>query len=265
MKGITNDLTGHMVAGIKKSKILDPLASSAQKAGWIRNWGDKFYSGYRRVLSHPNLYIQNSIKEGIEEVTEEVLMDIIANSSTVIESAFSNLGILEKQNTYNWFETDPVQRYLMSAAGGLIGGAAFEGMNTLEGKLYGNSAAINNSVDKTISQKIGRIVRNGGAQELIKNLERKRGDTGLSRNLSLRVVENIKGELTYEQSNGKGDSQDDAVINAAIQYVKAIDSIITGEGFNMTDQDIMIKAMSQDQRLMLLTQTNIDLKILDDI
>jgi len=65
--------------------------------------------------------------------------------------------------------------------------------------------------------------------------------------------------------NGDNISQNDFAANIMTSYIKFIDSTINGGGYNLSPEEMLLRAVGKDQRVAMLYTKGFDQKILKDI
>ena len=175
---------------------------------------------------------KNSIIEGIEEVTEEVVVD----ATKAVVDVMSHLGLTKKKGTFggveNVFSKEGMERYLSTLLGGVLGGALFEFNRTrIEPWLTGN--AISFDAKKSMYE----MISNGQTELLINmtNQERK--------NLGNKYIEPFIIEGQVVPVGETGFSHADAVADATIQMIKYVDGLMNSEGLIISDEEIVRKAI----------------------
>ena len=114
-------------------------------------------------------YWKNSLLEGFEEVTEQVVLDAVKGGMDTL----SYLGVTKGKGDFggfsNVFSKEGFTEYIMNFAGGLIGGAMFEFQNNkIEPFLQ------NGKIPKEVEYSLNRHIANGNTQDLIDEVNRQR-------------------------------------------------------------------------------------------
>lgn len=183
-------------------------------------------------------YIGSALGEGIEEVTEEAIMDV----SKEITDAINYMFDVNPDAEFKFTESNPFERYLMSAIGGAVGGAIFRGLN--------RTSDINKNIPNDTKEHLMYLLRNGKKQDVIKELERLRKRGVASKTLSTRISDyDASNNPIFEQALDNKDSQNDALIDLAEQTVEEWDAIINQEGLNINDDDLFTRSTLQDKRI----------------
>ena len=183
-------------------------------------------------------YIGSALGEGIEEVTEEAIMDV----SKEITDAINYMFDVNPDAEFKFTESNPFERYLMSAIGGAIGGAIFRGLN--------RTSDINKNIPNDTKEHLMYLLRNGKKQDVIKELERLRKRGVASKTLSTRISDyDASNNPIFEQALDNKDSQNDALVDLAEQTIEEWDAIINQEGLNINDDDLFTRSTLQDKRI----------------
>lgn len=165
------------------------------------------------------------LSEGIEEVSEEALLDV---SKTLFNAANSLRG---DETRFDDAWKDMATRYGMSFIGGTVGG----GIATA---LPGYRAARNGGTikDSEAYKHLVNIVQNGQAQEFIDTVNKM--ELGY-RDLSTVAVQNSDGTTSYKPAENYQDSQDYAIKQKLIEQVRMIDDILSSEGAKISDDQLL--------------------------
>lgn len=206
------------------------LLSAGKKAG------QKFWEG---IKNHSLPFFGKAIGEGIEETSEELVADFFK----VTHNIAADFGIASTENKFDL--DDAFQRYVMSFAGGTIGGAVFGASDIFR----------NARMPKDLNQELTYLLRNGKKSEILGELEnwRKKGRLG-NTELSPKFSINSDGERFYETAESKEKSQNQANYDILKGYIESIDKTIHQEKLNFSDSDILDKLINADQRLASIQQ-----------
>lgn len=183
-------------------------------------------------------YWKNSLLEGFEEVTEQVVLDAVKGGMDTL----SYLGVTKKEGSFggfdNVFSKEGLSNYIMSFAGGLVGGALFEFQNKkIEPFLQ------TGKIPKDVSYSLIRHIANGNTQDLIDEVNKQRGNIG-NKYLSPQLTD-INGNAVSMASK-EGLTESDLIADNTIEYIKYLDGIIKQEGLNISDDDLIKKAFYSD-------------------
>lgn len=205
-------------------------------------------------------YWKNALIEGVEEVTEEAVMDM----SKGLFDLMSSMGIGKNAATAtfggwnNTFSAEGFQRYLMNFMGGAIGGALFKFQeNVIEPKMKYLMNGVMPEKEKTAI--ISEIIK-GNVGEVYAAIDQlAKADTTKVRD----VASNVNGE-------GATVTRGELVAKALKQQVQALESVIQDnglifeEGAKITEE--MFKKVVRDKFLQpIIEASGIDQVITDDV
>nr|DAW84455.1 MAG TPA: DNA-binding protein [Caudoviricetes sp.] len=261
MKGFVTEMKPSLDL-VEKSTV-----SNTGKLKWIKSLGTKFKDFYEKhVTADPEGWIANSLKESLEEVSEEVLQDAIFEASNKMDWAFNKLGWTPKKGNYDFIASSPLERYFMSALGGAVGGAIFPAITKLE-NLRDGIPDIQKKIPEALSIDIATVIRNNGVDKSIEYIKESmnKGELG-STTLSLNLVTNKTddGKMYYEPAKTREESQNNVIGNYLINFLRSIDSVISAEGYNLKDDEVIDNALLKDRRLAILAQNGVAEDILWD-
>ncbi|MGV8961984.1 MAG: hypothetical protein ACOH2V_01205 [Candidatus Saccharimonadaceae bacterium] len=182
-----------------------------------------------------NLF-KHSIIEGVEEVTEQVVLD----ATKGMIDTLSYLGITKKQGSFggwgNTFSKEGFENYLANLIGGMIGGPMFE-LNTAKIEPGINKMLDKGEVAKPIRQSIFQYIGNGEEDAIIAEINKQRKFLG-NNFISKVTVEGDVMPTTKENPL----SEADIIADNAIAIVKNISGIMHNEGLVFTNEEIVKKA-----------------------
>jgi hypothetical protein len=194
----------------------------------------------------------NAVAEGIEEMSEEAIMDM----SKAITDVFTGITGTQKDASFDFLASNPLERYLMAGFGGAIGGAIFKAANNL--------SDINKRIPDQATDNIFYILRNGGKSKLISELERLRQQGVAPKNLSA-TNRTIEGEnINYSPVESGDISQNDAVIDLSLQLINQWDAIINEENLRLSDEELISLSALRDKRVEDLIKFDGRLDIIKD-
>lgn len=266
VKSVTKEMATGMQSSLKvasgKTAAQEAL-SKGQKLAKVREYGDKFAKTMKSLWDNGET-AGNMLKEGIEEISEEVLQDAVMQSAHTMNAALSALGFKRNQDTYNYIESNPLERYLMSGLGGAIGGSVFPQITKYEAWLAGESKAREN-VNKTDLINLERAIRTEGidAVERVIQQQIKRGEFG-STSLSMEQESMDGDQIVYKPAQRPEESQNYVIGNTILNIAKAMDATINAEGANLKDAEIVNSVLGKDLRLTELAKSGIDKEIVND-
>ena len=205
------------------------------------------YGGAESILG-------NAAIEGIEEVTEEAVMD----ATKGIFDTLSYLGFAGMEGSFggfkNVFSKQGFERYITSAIGGFVGGALFKA-----NEQYIEPYMLNKKIDPQTKQDIIHLVANNQTDLAIKTvLDLCSHDSAMTD-----TVINI-GNTNVAGNNEQGRSQSSVVADTVINYIKYLDSIINGKEFGVTDEELVDKVIREQSVVQMVKDAEIDQFILQD-
>lgn len=176
---------------------------------------------------------KNSIIEGIEEVSEELVID----ATKGVVDVMSTLGLTKKKGTFgglqNVFSAQGFERYVAALLGGTLGGALFEfNRAKIEPWIAGQG------LSQDTKESIYEFVANGHTDLLIQEVNKQRKRLGNNYIAPM----SVEGETITADEN-KNISQADAIADATISMIRNIDGLMNNEGLIMSDSEIVDKAI----------------------
>ena len=197
---------------------------------------------------------QKAIGEGIEEVSEELIMDF-SKATTETLANFGWRGPLDQLDTDAFDHM--LERYTMSLIGGAIGGGIFGGIESF--KVRGVK---NNELNRELTYYVSK----GYTGKILDELEKLR-DKGLlaSKDLSAkREIDKETGEVVYQSTTNKEESQNEAVYQILRSSVLAYDAAINQNGLDVSDNELINILSNNDVRLKSLLDNHYDGKMIND-
>lgn len=165
------------------------------------------------------------LSEGIEEVSEEALLDVsktlfnaanaLRGDDTRFDDAWDNMAI----------------RYGMSFIGGTVGGGIATALPGYRAARSGRTIK-----DSEAYKQLVNIVQNGQSQEFIDTVNKMQLG---NRDLSMNEVQNSDRTTSYKPAENYQDSQDYAIKQQLIEQVRMIDDILTSEGAKISDDSLL--------------------------
>lgn len=213
------------------------VVSPKVAANWVIKTKNNIQS--RLASIGPDTLLYESVDEALEETIEEISSDIVKS----FYSGLNALGIIDSTERYDFGISiqDMLSRYTTAFAGGAIGGAVFHLHNKWDGRINAiNNDAIQQPDDSL--QEIVYLLRNNKKDDIKRELDRlynngKLGSTNLS-GKSFEIVKEPEGlKLQYHQAI-EGESQNDVVYNQLNSYIDRIDSILSEEGLDLSDEQL---------------------------
>ncbi len=215
-------------AGIKASGTAQGKAKLAQAVkGWKSNISDMMTN--TSVIGEA--LWKNAIIEGIEEVSEELVID----ATKGVVDVMSHLGLTKKRGTFggfqNVFSLSGLERYAASLMGGVLGGALFE-LNRSKPWLK------NQEISFDARQSVYEMIGNGQTDLLINEVNK------LRKNLGNKYIAPFVVEGKTTATDKEGYSHADVVADITIAMIKDIDGLMNKEGLILSDEELIDKAMA---------------------
>lgn len=191
-------------------------------------WTEVVYGGRTNIATS---MFSEATEETIEELMQDAAKGIIGNGFVALKQ---QLGY-NAQGHYNWAESDPFQRYLLSFVGGGIGGGIFgleNAIRTRKGASNWNSLMSNMpELQKQILSKIN----SGQKDDLIRVANSFRGKALGSNTLSY----DERGENgEYLPTKDASKTQNAYLIDSFINHVNGLDAFLEQEGIKYSDGDL---------------------------
>ena len=178
-----------------------------------------------------NYAISNALSEGVEETTEELLVDLVKTlGNVVLDLSGSEHRMIAWDNMFD--------RYSMSFVGGALGGGLFSLTKDLR-----NAYSILSDMSRTSAQQeIVSYLREGKKQELIDEVKRTQFNTSaLSTNFEA-TDNSVLLKAGTKDNNLNKDIQD-----TMIQYIENLDRTLNQNGLNIS-RESMIDSYLPDLR-----------------
>ena len=186
---------------------------------------------------HTLNFAGKAVGEGLEEVSEELISDV-AKELYQLAGQFGFDTTLKDIGAWD----NALERYTMSFFGGAIGGGIFYGKEALiDGKSYKRDSK---------NWEITTLIRNGHANELRAEIEKlkKDGKIGSTTLSASKYGKNEKGEKIWLTTDNKADSQNDAMANAMLDKVNALEAIINNNRIGLSDEQLFENMVLTEKR-----------------
>lgn len=226
-----------MFKSIKQSNLPEPnkylsfIKTAADKA-------QKVFSNFQEDLKYHTLNLAGKAAgEGLEEVSEELISDV-AKEVYQLAGYFGVDTTLKDVGAWD----NALERYSMSFIGGALGGGIFYGKEALmDGKTYKR--------DKK-NWEIATLIRNGHGNELRAEIEKfkKEGKLASTKLSASKFGENDKGERVWLTTENKEESQNDAVANAMLEKVNALEAVINNNRIGLSDEQLFENMVLTEKR-----------------
>ena len=220
----------------------------------IQEFGTKFAEKFKTLLNNSDGIGANMLKEGLEEVSEEFLQDSVMIGTHYIGKALNALGLKKTTDSYNFLNTNPLERYFMSAIGGAVGGGLFPMLTKFDN--WARGVKIVDKMDNSDISNIITILQNPETkvEDVLDIIDSRPledyGSTKLSANIK---VNSATGDQYFENATKVEDSQAYIIREGLKDTIRAIDSFLKAEIPNMSQSDIIDAAIGKDMRARMLT------------
>lgn len=236
-------------------KVKNPTASKAALGNIFGKMKASMYDVFTSPSELGENLFKHSIIEGVEEVTEQVVLD----ATKGIIDTMSYLGLTKKEGSFggfsNVFSQAGMENYLANLIGGMIGGPMFEFNNT-KIEPFLNRKMGKETVTPEVRKSIYQLVGNGQTQEVTDEINRQRKFLG--NNYIAPVT--TEGDVIASQDQTKN-SEADIIADNAIQIVNNIAGIMHAEGLVFTNDEIIKKAFVDQMLIQRLEKAKGDSKV----
>lgn len=194
-----------------------------------------------------NYSFGNALSEGVEETTEELLVDVW---KSIYNVGLSLSGSEDSLTAWgNVFD-----RYSMSFVGGAIGGGLF----SLTKDLRNAYSALQDMQRTTAQQEILSYLREGKKGELIKEIKKTKFNTD-----SLRIDFNTYNDKIFLKAGDAQNNLNKDIQDAMINYVNILDSTLKQNGLDISRDSIIDKYIPDLRYATLLGSSQLGLYVQD--
>lgn len=201
--------------------------------------------------------LRNSVIEGIEEVSEQAVVDM---SKGVIDF-LSYAGLTPSKGSFGGtdvvFSERGFQTYLANLVGGIVGGAMFEAERTIITPMLGGKSPSLGTQYSAID-----YVSNGKSKEFLETAK-KYADSFGSTVLSP-ISTDVNGEKMYLGAI-EGLTQAQFIYQNVEQYIHGVEDFLNSENVNQDNDSWVRKAIIDEVKLQDLKRTNSDSFIISDV
>lgn len=248
----------------KGVKAMETMATPEEKLGKLAEIYKKVSKGIKQagisLRDGTEPFWRNALTEGLEEVTEEAVMDATKGVFDTLSwlgvgknSETASFGIKDDLFSNNWWS-----RYLQNFVGGLVGGTLFElQQNVIE---PGIRSIVNGKVTPDVKASLIREIANGNTEELLKLCDEM---AKYDKDVAAGTFE-IDGETVIHSSDGKSATRGELASRGLKNYIKYLEGIIIDEKLNVSDETLFKKAIRDYTSLPLLEAANVHKLILED-
>ena len=177
-----------------------------------------------------------------------------------IGKALNALGLKKTTDSYNFLNTNPLERYFMSAIGGAVGGGLFPILTKFDN--WARGVKIVDKMDNSDISNIITILQNPETkvEDVLDIIDSRPledyGSTKLSANIK---VNSATGDQYFENATKVEDSQAYIIREGLKDTIRAIDSFLKAEIPNMSQSDIIDAAIGKDMRARMLKKESKEL------
>lgn len=220
----------------------------------IQEFGTKFAEKFKTLLNNSDGIGANMLKEGLEEVSEEFLQDSVMIGTHYAGEVLNALGLKKTTDSYNFLNTNPLERYFMSAVGGAVGGGLFPMLTKFDNWARGVKI-----VDKMNNSDISNIITmlqnpETKVEDILDIIDSRPLEDYGSTKLSANIKNNsATGDQYFENATKIEDSQAYIIREGLKDTIRAIDSFLKAEIPSMSQSDIIDAAIGKDMRARMLS------------
>lgn len=233
-----------------EGSLLPELAKQNKAKDLILKGLNKFSIDEKLGKKLSQFAIANALAEGVEETTEELLLDIskaLFNASAYLRGDESRFNLFE-----NAFD-----RYSMSFVGGMLGGGLFSLTPDLK-------AAYSQTIDMSSDQASKELlfkVKNGEKDKIIKQIRKLNFG---SEYLSPEIYTDEKGNKTYKP--GSSDNNQNLFIqDILINQVENMDKILRLSGLKISDNELLDSYTLGELRFSRLLNSSQPARFVNDV
>ena len=226
-----------MFQAIKNSNLSQPnkyiklIKTAADKV-------NKVFSQFSEDLKYHTLNLAGKAAgEGLEEVSEELISDV-AKELYQLAGQFGVDTTLKDVGAWD----NALERYTMSFLGGAIGGGVFYGKEALiDGKSYKRDSK---------NWEMAHLIRNGHGNELRAEVEKlkKSGKLGSTKLSASKYEQTEKGDRVWLTTEKKEESQNDAIANAILEKINALETVINNNRIGLSDEQLFENMVLSEKR-----------------
>lgn len=236
-------------------EIVENATENSAKKG-LFNWMKETYTKHLKGALAKQTFIAASVNEGIEEVMEEGVADMMKAFAKGAEALGINTTSSDNKLDFGMTVENTLARYAMAFGGGMLGGAIFQMHGKWDDFLH-NKFLENTEIEDL--SKLTYMIAEGRAEE-IRNYYRKWHKEGRlgSTNLGSKfeTIESVKGKEIVSEAVTDGLTHNDIVFNALMQQIDLIEQILSEEQLKVNEKTLgEILKMNGDARGMALADT----------
>jgi len=190
---------------------------------------DQFSKSFKEKLEvfkgvEPEEYLSAMLREGVEEVAEEAIMDVTKATTLALEALGIKMNDTGQKLDYGFSGKDIFDRYLLSFIGGAVGGGIFRGYSAYE--QYRDKGKIDLP---DYQRELVDMIAKGRGDEIIAEYKRLY-DKGLLGSTELKSSFKMSLEDDADVTSDGEMSQADANLRILIGNVRFIEQVLKDEG-----------------------------------
>lgn len=170
-----------------------------------------------------NYAFGNALAEGVEETTEELLVDV---SKSIFNAGLSLAGGDNRLTAWD----NVFDRYSMSFVGGTIGGGLF----SMTKDLRNAYSALQDMQRTTAQQEIVSYLREGKKDQLIKEISKTKFNTD-----ALALDFETSGDKVFLKAGSSTNNLNKDIQNAMINYIETLDGVLKQNGLDISRETII--------------------------
>lgn len=207
-----------------------------------QNYSDKVLTSTAKMTA------SSMLSEGVEETTEEFLLDF---SKTIFNIAQSLRG---RDAKFDDAWENMALRYGMSFGGGLIGGGLATALPGYRAARESYRQALSPDKNSQAYQQVVSYIANGQLNELKKEVSK---NTFGDKNLSINQYETEDGRIEYKPANSYEESQDYYIKQQLYKQFDMINGILESEGAKITTGELQDDLIRRELKFGALLGSNV--------
>lgn len=244
-------------------KTMEQEATKEGKVKAIGNIFNKVGKGFKKLFTDvrdgTEPFWKNAIVEGVEEMTEEAVMDTTKGIFDFL--TWAGLGSNRNASFGGWervFSSEGLERYALNAFGGFLGGALFE----LQGKKIEPwiTAKVTGQSTPELQPSLIRLIADGQSGEIKKTL----ADLAKSDNEVSYLPANVKGTEIEYSAGVNQETRGQRAAKIVSDYVDMLEGLMIEENTHLSDEQILQKTVRDYQAMKMLENSGISNLVISD-
>lgn len=245
-------------ASVEKLPTLTQEAKQREFATLFSKINNGIQKAYYGLLDGTSELWGRSLAEGIEEISEEAMMDLTKGSFDAL-AAFGFLGNKNENASFNTIENtfskEGLIRYAQNAFGGLLGGGLFHlQQNYVEPWIYGEK------IPKATKMDLIKGIQNGEAEQY-KELARQLASR--DKNVSA-SVQSYNGDIIETTAPDQTQTRGELIADRVIKYIEYLQGVLGQYDADLSQDELISKIIRDKEVLKVLKDSDITNLILDD-